>query len=202
MKQFLIFVFLTWGCGLLHAQKEVPRSIRLSAQVFDFVDPGFRVGYQFPLKSWTKTRKKGKRRKVNEKFLLAGLQLGYYHEIYSHHGLTIASLLTHRRVKPQKGNFFEINLGMGFQRSIYDARVFTVGENNEIRQDGSPGQDAFYSSVSFVWGRDLRYRKQVPLAWSIGIGIASRYPVNKTTIPMPYLETGLTYFFKPKKVDQ
>ena len=201
MKQLSLFLILVWSSGLLYAQKEMPHSLSLSGQLLDFVDSGFQVGYQLPLKSWVKTRQKGKTPKVKEKFVLGGLQVGYYHEIYSHQGLVVSPQITLRRIKPKKGKLFDVKIGVGLQLSLYDAKVYTVTENNEVRQDGSSGQSAFFSSLSFAWGRDLRYRKQIPLAWSMGLGVSSRYPVNKTIVPMPFLQAGITYFLNPENVD-
>ncbi len=202
MKQFPFLLILLGSAGMVYAQKEMPHNIHFSSHLLDFVDPGFQIGYQLPLKAWTKTKEKRKGPKVKEKFLLGGLHLGYYHEIYSHHGLTVFPQITLRRIKPEKGKLFDAAMGIGFQCSIYDAEVYTVSENNEVTKDGPTGQNALFSSLSFAWGRDLRYRKQIPLAWTVGIGISSRYPVNKTMIPMPFLQANVIYYLKNKKGDQ
>ena len=202
MKHVIVVLILTWSFNTISGQNNVPNSISFSGLLFDFVDPGIQVGYYGKIKAWKKTKQTRKGPKVKEKFLLGGINLGYYHEMYSHHGITIIPELEWRRVKPAKGQLFRASIGLGFQQSIFDAQVYTVDTNGEVSQNGSTSQSLMVTSLSAGWGRDLRYRREIPLAWTIGVGASGRFPVNKTFIPMPFIQAGIIYYLKFEKADQ
>ena len=202
MKHFIVVLILKCSINLVLGQNKALNNISLSGHLFDLVDPGLQVGIQGSIKSWEKTKLSRKGPKVKEKFFLGGLQLGYYHEMYSHHGITIIPELEWRRVKPTTGKLFRASIGLGFQQSIYDAKVYTVSTDGEVSQNGSSSQSLMVSSLSIGWGRDLRYRKEIPLAWTLGVGASGRFPVNKTFIPMPFIHASMIYYLKFEKDHQ
>lgn len=157
--------------------------------------PGVKVGYEIPLRNWSKTKTRRGVEKTKYKSLNTGIDLIYYWHPQHHHGLILSPNVTYRRIK-QNGKFFQLKLNAGFHRSFVDGQTYNVDNSGMVTQKGLAGQTSFYNALSFGFGKDLRVSKHKALRYLWEIGINGRFPYNKSYLPGIHLGLGIQLLSK------
>jgi len=197
MKKIVLLVF----CGFLSicgkAQISTPSFWEFGVFADNLAHPGFKVGYQTPFRDWVKVRQKKKGEITKYKSLYYGGDVGYYRHPKNHHGITISPNVSYLRIK-ENGKFFHLKLDLGYHRSIVDGKVYTVNDEGAFDRKSGYGQNTFYNSLSFSFGKSLDVTKNIPLRYFWGFGLSGRYPFNHFYLPAFRLNFGVQYLLKSK----
>ena len=120
----------------------------------------------------SKTRKLKKRAtkfggKFKYKSLNANTSIGFYSHPNNDFGLFFNVGVGYERIKARKGNLFGLTLETGYLRSINQFKTFQLNEAGEIESVFFAGQNGYMVSLSPVFGRDLRFKWELPIKWFV-----------------------------------
>jgi len=196
--RYLLFISLFSMCSISRAQSLRPESIFVSYFGETITHPGLKIGVDFQLKSWDKTKiKKNKDKKIIQKGidLIQGIGF-FYHKDYQT-GIFILPELSYSK-KNAKGNFLMAGIGAGYMRTFIP-NVYDLNSNGEIERMHA-GYNYFLTNYSITFGKDLSKKKMIPL--SIFIKPQLMYVLPNATNGVSYfaLELGVSYkLIKNKK---
>lgn len=159
--------------------------------------PGIEIGYQIPLKNWTKVKSKKKKEVTKYKSLNAGIDFIYYLHRHHHHGLILSPSISYQRTR-KNGRYFQAKFNLGYHRSVVDGLTYSVANNGIVESKRFVGQNTIYNSLAFDFGKNLRVEKEIPLRWFFQLGINGRYPYNKSYLPSLHMGFGIHFFIKNK----
>lgn len=193
MRYLILIVCLTTISKLL-AQTLRPQSIYASYLGETVTHPGLKVGVNYQLKSWDKTKIKKSR---NEKLIHKSVDLSpsisfYYHKDYQT-GLFVLPELSYSR-KNVKGNYITYAIGAGYMRTFIP-NVYDLNSNGEIEKI-HVGYNYFITNYSITFGKDLSIKRKIPLSIYIKPQLMYAIPNYSNGIKYFVLELGLNYRLK------
>ena len=197
MKYLILIACLT-TTTVVQAQKVRPESFYASYFGEMITHPGLRVGVNFPLISWDKTKIK---KSGNEKVILKSIDFSpsiglFYHKDYQT-GLFVMPELSYSR-KNEKGNYMTFAIGAGYMRTFIP-RVYDFNSNGEIEKIDA-GYNYFISNYSVAFGKDLSIKKKIPLSIYIKPQLMYAMPNYSNGVRYAALELGLNYRLKKNEI--
>jgi hypothetical protein len=188
---------------LFSLESQAQSSVGLSYFGESIINPGMKATYEYSL--WSKRKSKprwlfnrndklGTKVKTQETFVTGNL--GFYNVANSHSAILLISEFGYRRTKHRKGSFLETSLGLGYQQRIYNIDTYQLGIGTEPDKLEAAGQAQFLTTLSFGFGRNLGYRRNIPLSWFVKPTLMLAMPQAHTAVPSAALEIGLRYFIK------
>ncbi|MFK7948701.1 MAG: hypothetical protein AB8G11_14005 [Saprospiraceae bacterium] len=157
--------------------------------------PGLKVGVEYGL--WEKDKTKNRwlfnrndkiGPKVKTKALFAAGNLGFYNHANNHTGIFVTTEIGYRRTKHRKGSFLETSLGIGYLQRIYNIDTYEAGSTEPF----TGGQGQFLTTFSVGFGRDLSFRRDLPISWYVKPNLLLARQAH-TFVPNAALEIGLRY---------
>lgn len=194
-KRLLILFLLILIHYTLSAQIENESNLQISYFGNLISYHGTSIGYQTPLKNWVNVKTKRQSKITKNKSLNIGADIAYYKHHDHHYGLIFSPYFSYLRTK-DNGKYIQLKLGVGYHRSFVDGITYSVKDDGLVESKSHFGQNSFYNSISFDFGRDLRVTQQKPFRWFIQFGINGRYPYNKSLLPSLHTGLGVHYFLK------
>lgn len=177
------------------------KNLRLNISYFgrNFFHPGIKLGTDYPLANHqkTKTNKKGIEKIKLHQFIMQN-NVAYYYHRNNQHGLLLNTELGYRFVA-NKGLKAEIFLGIGYQRTFLDGRVYEVTDDLQIKRVYFAGNNYFVPSVAISFGKDFYKKNYTIKAWHLKIGAFYQYPFNTKFLLNPSLELGCSFRWPKKK---
>lgn len=197
IKNIYTLIFWITFPFILNAQVENEKNWQFSYSGDLIIRHGVQVGYQIPLKNWNKVKTKKGQEITKYKSLNSGVDFSYYWQKQNHHGFTFSPYFAYQRIK-QNGKYFQIKIGLGYHRSFVDGITYAVDDQGNVESKKFVGQNTFYNSLSFDFGKDLRIKKGKPIRWFLQFGLNGRFPYNKSYLPGIHTGAGIHYFFQKK----
>lgn len=194
MKKMMLIAFAFCLSAIVVQAQSLPINVSYFGE--NGLHPGLKIGveYSFWEKEKTKNRwlfnrndKLGAKTKTKE--LLATANLGFYNHANNHTGIFLTSEIGYRRTKHRKGGFLETSLGVGYLQRIYNIDTYEAGSTEPFRG----GQGQFLTTLSFGFGRDLSYRRDLPLSWYVKPTIMLATPQAHIAVPNAALEIGVRW---------
>lgn len=191
MRTLILMVILTTA-SLLQGQHFKPQSMDVAYFGETLTHPGFKVGVQYPLKSWEKTKiKKGGIENGIQKSIVLSPSLGiFYHKNYQT-GLFILPELGYTR-KNKKGNFLTYALGAGYMRTFVP-NVYDLNPNGEVIKKHK-NYNYFIANYSIAFGKDLSVKKKIPMGIYLKPQLMYATPNYSKGIPYFAFEMGVNYW--------
>jgi hypothetical protein len=192
--RYLILIACLTTTSMLQAQNLRPQSIYASYFGETVTHPGLKVGVNYQLKNWDKTKiKKSGNEKVIQKSIDFSPSIGlFYHNDYQT-GLFVLPELSYSR-KNVKGIYMTYAVGAGYMRTFIP-NVYDLNSNGEIEKT-HVGYNYFNTNYSITFGKDLSIKKKIPL--SIYIKPQLMYAILNYSKGIKYfaLELGVNYRLK------
>ena len=193
MKILVVLIFMLTVSNAL-AQFENPESVSVSYFGEMISHPGIKLGADFVITKWDKTRYKDEEfSKVVNKSLMVSPTLGmFYHRRYQT-GLFIMPEAKYKR-QNSNGRFFELGLGAGYLRTFIP-KTFEVLENAEVKKT-SAGHNYFSTNYFLSFGKDLSIKSDLPIAYFIKPQFMYAVPNFPKGTGYFALEIGIRYLLK------
>jgi len=164
--------------------------------------PGFKIGAAYPFAQKLKTKDKEKKNYTLTKTKIhqwkVGSNLAFYNQVNNHNGLLFNVELTYQKIKnkskkPNKQNFFDASIGLGYFHYELLGKTFQSTENGfeEINGNGN----AFMPTVAVAWGRNLGFVKSVDMRYYIKPTFMFEMPAGTGFHTRFALEIGLASSF-------
>lgn len=166
------------------------------------IHPGLKIGVEYSLSEneitknrWLFNRndKIGAKTKTRQVFVAGNL--GFYNHANNHTGIFLIPELGYRRTKHRKGQFLEASLGLGYLQRIYNINTIELGTDGQPIERSAAGQGQFLTTLSVGFGRDLSYRRDIPISWYVKPTVMLAMPQAHTAVPNAALEVGIRYAF-------
>ena len=195
--KYPILLFLLSVSTILSAQINNPTSISASYFGESITHPGLKIGINYELKNWDKTkiRKNTSKKTIYNRIDLSPSIGFYYHKDYQT-GLFVILELSYTR-KNAKGNFMTYGLGAGYMRTIIP-NVYEINSNNEIEKT-SEGYNYFLTNYFIAFGKDLSINHKTPMDIYIKPQIMYALPNYPNGITYFALEVGVCYKLSKSK---
>ncbi|MCB0662794.1 MAG: hypothetical protein KDC24_08640 [Saprospiraceae bacterium] len=192
MKSISLFPIFFLVVFCLQGQSKKSPDLQIGAHYWavDFVDPGGLLSFDMPLL--------GKQKGQSIRYLMVNFDLGFYHKFRSHFGYNFTPGLAFRTIKIPTGRIIDVKLGIGYQRSQFDAEVYEVTADNMLIKSNDTGQNLVMPYVMFRFGKDWRFTHKKPFGWNIGVGAYGRLFVNHHVVPGLFLSGGVNYYLSSK----
>lgn len=206
MKKLFVIILMIWvGAMSTQAQDTVSicladcyvktrglKSISISYFGEMITHPGVKVGFNYPLKVWTRHKAKKSEKKnedvyVSKSFTLSGSVGSGYHKRYQ--STYFALLEPKHKIANRKGFFMEVGLGVGYMRTFTPSVYF---ENADIKKKYF-FNDYFISSVSLAAGKNYR---DFPIGWFVKPQFIYAIPNFPSGVGYFALELGASYRLK------
>lgn len=190
MKYLIFLVFLT-SASIIDAQNLRPQSIYASYFGETVTHPGLRVGLNYQLKDWSKTKlmKSGTEKVIQNNMDLSPSIGFFYHKDYQT-GLFILPELVYSR-KNVKGNYITYGFGAGYMRTFIP-NVYDLNSNGEIEKIHT-GYNYCITDFSVAFGKDLSVQKNIPMNIYIKPQFLYAFPNYSKGIWYFILELGVSY---------
>ena len=195
--KYPILLFLLSVSTILSAQINNPTSISASYFGESITHPGLKIGVNYHLKSWdkTKTKKNTSQKTIYKRIDLSPNVGFYFHKDYQT-GLFVLPELSYTR-KNAKGNFMIFGMGAGYMRTFIP-NVYEINSNNEIEKTPE-GYNYFLTNYFIAFGKDLSIKHNIPLEIFLKPQIMYALPNYPNGITYFALEVGVCYELSKSK---
>ncbi len=175
------FVLLTTVSGFSQESRFESFSVAYYGEMI--THPGMKVGVNYRLKKWTKTKenKGGIQKQITKRYLLSPSIGFYYHKRYQT-GVFLIPEIKYQRAH-QKGRYIEMGLGAGYLRTFIP-NTYTVDDNGEV-DNTSAGYNYFATNLFFTFGHQLKVRNT---------GVTGYYIKPQFMYALPNFSRGVGYF--------
>lgn len=177
--------------GNIHAQNQLPLSVSYYGHMG--MQPGLKVGLDFPVKSW---EKQGERLKARQLFLspqLGGFFAPGITGFMSKHSDVVLNVDFGYRSQPVDGNwYYSFAAGMGLLgQSLVLSETWSLGNGGLLEKER---EFTLYllPTVNFEFGRKIGDRMEIFQRTTYG----SRLNPNRESSAMLFAELGLTIYLK------
>lgn len=200
MKKGILVMSCLLFVLILNAQNRENLSLNVGYFGESAIHPGMIIGAEYSI--WEKDKTKNRwlfnrsekiGPKTKTKQLLLGGNVGFYNAPNNHTAIFINSEIGYRRTNNRKGTFYGTSLGIGYLHRIYNIPTYALGTNEPDEFNG--GQAQLMTSFSVSIGRDLSYRRDLPISWYVKPTIWLATPQAHTAIPNAALDLGIRYAF-------
>jgi hypothetical protein len=200
MKKGIIVICCLLLVLIVEAQswKELPLNVGYFGE--NVIHPGLIIGTEYTVWEKDKTKKRwlfnrnetiGPKTKTKQLFVAGNV--GFYNAPNNHTGIFLSSELGYRRTNNRKGTFYGTSLGIGYLQRIYNIPTYTLGATEPDKINGGQAQMMAIFSISI--GRDLSYRRDIPISWYVKPTVWLGMPQAHTAIPNAALDLGIRYQF-------
>lgn len=178
---------------VVHAQN-LPINISYFGE--NALHPGLKIGVEYGL--WEKDKTKNRwlfnrndkiGPEVKTKQLFVAGNLGFYNHANNHTGVFLIPEIGYRRTKHRKGSFLETSLGLGYLQRIYNIDTYEAGSTEPFKG----GQSQFLTTFSVGFGRNLSFRRDLPLSWYVKPTVMLAMPQAHTAVPNAALDIGVRF---------
>lgn len=184
MKNITIILLLACHC-LLNAQNAPSSNISVGYFGETIFVPGLKISYEKSAWNWTKETK---RNAVNRSFQY-GVDCIYYQNKDHHHGIVAAVNFSYKKEK-NNTRFIQFKWLSGIHRSFADGVTYQANEGASFSANKWGGQNTFYNSMSFLFGRKITDQ----IGYYGELGINGRYPYNHSLLKSIHAGIGIQYF--------
>ena len=161
------------------------------------IHPGLKLEAEFPL--WYNSREKQKKNRVKTKyrFLMVGVNSGFYTHASNHTGMFFNITGGYRKIS-RKTFKFETLIQPGFLRAFNAGETYEVQDDGSVKEIARAGRNYAQFGVSVGIGQSF-LPNEFPFAWHIRGGSNLQMPYNTSINIFFTLEAGITWLFKEKQ---
>jgi len=168
------------------------RAIHLSYYSGALVNPGLRVGIEFPMTYKRKEYTKRGKTKTKEKQVLLSTHFSTFYQYMTSTSLMLSEELILRKTKT-RGFKRETIFGIGYMRTFNAGKTYEVNDNGTVELIRGAGQNHLAIIVGTSIGRDLWKKKKKPIAWHFKPTLVAVAPYNTFANFLLNIEFGLVY---------
>lgn len=187
-----IIALMTSVCGISQDKKLESFTVAYYGEMI--THPGMKVGVDYRLKKWTKSKLKkgGNQTEITKRYLLSPSIGFYYHRRYQT-GVFLIPEIKYQKTHA-KGRYIEMGLGAGYLRTIIP-NTYTVDSNDGVDKT-SAGYNYFATNLFFTYGNKLRIGNSGVTGYYIKPQLMYAIPNFPTGVGYFALETGLKFRIK------
>jgi hypothetical protein len=188
MKRIILVLSAALISSNLSAQESRKLDLSLSYFGYNLAYPGIKVGAQFGLKTWdkTKTKKKGEVTKYRQAFFSP--QLGFYNHKKNHAGVL---LNTEFGIEMNKGRRFyqSHSIGLGYLTHLLAGSTYSLSSDGVLSEKKNDKIGYLMTSYNYELGQHVTKK----FTWFCKISLASKLFYNLGMSYNTFQEVGIKY---------
>ncbi|MCG8576672.1 MAG: hypothetical protein MI810_17470 [Flavobacteriales bacterium] len=189
MKKIILALLLFGSYLPSTAQSNSDKNEIISVSYFGHYGfhPGLKVGAQYSLKDWKKTKERKEKTKIKNKSLFISPQVGFYVHPGNHSGLLLNADLGYQRKKEHSSFYSAWTIGLGYLTQFNAGITYVQEQNGSITAKKWASRMYFLPTLNYEIGQQLNEK----IGWFGKISAGAKLFYNTGISPEAFVEVGL-----------
>lgn len=162
---------------------------------YNIIHPGIKVGSQFNLRKWDKTKERKKGTRIKHKTLFLKPELGIYHHKKNHAGVLLNVDFGVEISKNERKFFKAFSFGLGYLRQFNSGITYVLEEDNTIVEKKWASRGYIMPTLNFQYGQNYPF-----FSWFNKFSLGPKFKYNTDYTIALFFEAGVKFYpFNIKK---